>query len=300
MDRLDTWRIFVAVAEQCSFTKAARSLGRSSAAVTRAVAELEKQLSTRLLNRTTRAVPLTDDGTRYLNQCRRVLSEIADLDAAANGRHQEPNGSLSITAPVTFGHMHVLPIVKTFLTDYPAVDAKLLLIDRSVSLVEEGIDVAVRSGALADSSLRAIRAGEVRRSVYASPAYLGRRGTPMNPRQLAEHACIAFTAMTPVADRWTFQGDKRSFTVSVRPRLIVNTGEAAIEAAVGGMGLICALSYQVIHHVAAGRLRRVLAEYEPPPRPIHVLHPAGRHLSSKVRLFIDTAVEELRRKFAKS
>jgi DNA-binding transcriptional LysR family regulator len=134
MDRLDTWRIFVAVAEQCSFTKAARSLGRSSAAVTRAVAELEKQLSTRLLNRTTRAVSLTDDGTRYLNQCRRVLSEIADLDAAANGRHQEPNGSLSITAPVTFGHMHVLPIVKTFLTDYPAVDAKLLLIDRSVSL----------------------------------------------------------------------------------------------------------------------------------------------------------------------
>jgi DNA-binding transcriptional LysR family regulator len=122
----------------------------------------------------------------------------------------------------------------------------------------------------------------------------------MNPRQLAEHACIAFTAMTPVADSWTFQGNKRSFTVSVRPRLIVNTGEGAIEAAVGGMGLICALSYQVIHHVAARRLRRVLAEYEPPPRPIHVLHPAGRHLSSKVRLFIDTAVEELRHKFAKS
>lgn len=300
MDRLDTWSIFVAVAEQCSFTKAARRLGRSPSAVTRAVAELEKRLSTRLLNRTTRAVSLTDDGTRYLNQCRRVLSEIADLDAAANGKHQEPHGSLSITAPVAFGRMHVLPIVKTFLTHYPAVDAKLLLVDRSVSLVEEGVDVAVRSGPLADSSLRAIRAGEVRRGVYASPAYLGRRGTPTDPRRLGEHACIAYTAMTPVAERWTFHREKGSFAVSVKPRLVVNTGEAAIEAAISGIGLTCALSYQVIEHVAAGRLRRILAEYEPPPRPLHVLHPAGRHLSSKVRLFIDTAVEELRGKFAKS
>src|SRR5262249_40188553 len=148
MDRLDIWGIFVVVAEQRSFTRAARRLGRSPAAVTRAIAELERQLSTRLLNRTTRSVSLTDDGTRYLDRCRRVLADFAELDAAANTGHQEPRGSLSITAPVIFGRMHVLPIIKEFLTDYPEIDAKLLLVDRNVPLVEEGIDVAIRIGQL--------------------------------------------------------------------------------------------------------------------------------------------------------
>jgi DNA-binding transcriptional LysR family regulator len=299
MDRLDIWTIFIAVAEQRSFTKTARQLGRSPAAVTRAVAELEKRLSTRLLNRTTRSVSLTDDGARYLDRCRRVLAEFAELDAGASGSHQEPRGSLSITAPAIFGRLHVLPILEKFFADYPGVDAKLLLVDRNVSLVEEGIDVGVRIGQLRDSSLRAIRAGEVRRGVYASPAYLARRGTPKHPRQLADHSCIAFSAIVPVADRWTFHRNNGSFTVSVRPRLVVNTGEAAIDAAVSGIGLTSALSYQVMQHVAAGTLRRVLTEYELPPFPIHVLHPAGGHLSSKVRCFIDTAVDALRRKFAK-
>jgi DNA-binding transcriptional LysR family regulator len=297
VDRLDTWTIFTAVAEQSSFTKAARRLGRSPAAVTRAVAELEKRLSTRLLNRTTRSVSLTDDGARYLDQCRRVLADVAELDAAATGTQQEPRGSLTVTAPVIFGRMHVLPIVEKFLMEYPAVDAKLLLLDRSVSLVEEGIDVSVRIGHLPDSSLRAIRAGEVRRGVYASPAYLRRRGVPKDPRQLADHACVAFTAITPTPDRWTFYREKGSFAVAVKPRLVVNTGEAAIDAAANGIGLTCVLSYQVTQHIAAGTLRRVLAEYEPPPLPVHVMHPAGGHLSPKVRLFIDAAVDGLRRKF---
>jgi DNA-binding transcriptional LysR family regulator len=298
VDRLDTWAIFAAVAEQSSFTKAARQLGRSPAAVTRAVAELEKRLATRLLNRTTRSVSLTDDGVRYLDQCRRVLAEVAELDAAANGERQEPRGLLTITAPVIFGRMHVLPIVEKFLADYPEVDARLLLLDRSVSLVEEGIDVSVRIGQLPDSSLRAIRAGEVRRGVYASPAYLRRRGVPKSPRDLAEHACIAFTAITPVADRWTFYRENGNFTVTVKPRLVVNSGEAAIDAAISGLGITCVLSYQVTQHIAAGTLRCILAHYEPPLLPIHVLHPSGGHVSSKVRLFIDAAVAELRGTFA--
>ena len=298
MDRLDIWGIFVVVAEQRSFTRAARQLGRSPAAVTRAVAELEKRLSTRLLNRTTRSVSLTGDGTRYLDRCRRVLAEFAELDAASTGR-QEPHGSLSITAPVVFGRMHVLPIVEEFLTDHQGIDAKLLLVDRSVSLVEEGIDVAVRIGPLRDSSLKAIRAGEMRRGVYASPSYLARQGTPKHPHELTAHSCIAFSAIAPVTDRWTFHREKGSFAASVKPRLVINTGEAAIDAAVSGIGLTCALSYQVAQHIAAGTLCCVLKEYEPPPLPIHVLHPAGAHLPSKVRLFIDAAVAELRWKFAK-
>ena len=298
MDRLDTWTIFTAVAEQSSFTKAARQLGRSPAAVTRAIAELEERLATRLLNRTTRSVALTDDGARYLHQCRRVLTEIAELEASTAGTHPEPRGSLAITAPVIFGRLHVLPIVEKFLADYPAVDAKMLLVDRSVSLVEEGLDVGVRIGQLPDSSLRAIRAGEVRRGVYASPAYLRRRGVPKDPRKLADHACVAFTAISPIAERWSFHRDNGSFAVAVTPRLVVNSGEAAIDAAVSGVGLTCALSYQVTQHVAAGTLRRVLADYEPPPLPIHVMHPAGGHLPSKVRLFVDCAVSALRRKFA--
>jgi DNA-binding transcriptional LysR family regulator len=299
VDRLETWTIFAAVAEQRSFTNAARQLARSPAAVTRAIAELEKRLATRLLNRTTRSVSLTDDGARYLEHCRRVLAEIAELDAVANGKRQEPRGSLTITAPVIFGRLHVLPIVEKFLIDHPAVDAKLLLLDRSVSLVEEGIDVSVRIGQLPDSSLRAIKAGEVRRGVYASPAYLRRSGVPKDPRELGNHACIAFTAVTPVADRWPFHRDKGAFAVTVKPRLVVNTGEAAIDAAVRGIGVTCVLSYQVMEHVAGGALRHLLADYEPAPLPIHVLHPAGGHVSSKVRLFIDAAVDDLRRKFAK-
>jgi DNA-binding transcriptional LysR family regulator len=300
MDRLDTWLIFAAVADHGSFAEAARRLGRSPAAVTRAVAELEERLAIRLLNRTTRSVALTDEGARYLDQCRRLLADVEELEASSAGEHRPPRGALAITAPVIFGRLHVLPTVQAFLADHPAVDARLLLIDRTVSLIEEGLDVGVRLGQLPDSSLRAIRAGEVRRGVYASPAYFERHGVPRDPHELGDHACIAFNAITPVADRWSFNRQDGSFTVAVKPRLIVNSGEAAIDAAVAGLGLTCVLSYQVTHHLATGALQRVLADFEPPAVPIHVLHPAGRHLPSKVRLFVDRAVNDLRERFAAS
>ena len=299
MDRLEAWTIFAAVGEQGGFAKAARQLGRSPAAVTRAVAALEERLGLRLFNRTTRSVALTDDGLRYLERCRHVLGEVAALEAAASAARQEPQGSFALTAPLIFGRLHVLPILQRFLADFPAVDARLLLIDRTVSLVEEGLDLGIRIGRLPDSSLRAIRAGAVTRGVYASPAYLRRRGTPKHPRDLRDHDCIAFSAATPAADRWSFRDGRGGFAVAVRPRLVVNSGEAAIDAAVGGLGLTCVLSYQVTDALAAGTLRRVLTAFELPSMPIHVVHPAGRHLPAKVRLFIDRAVEELRAKFTR-
>jgi len=299
MDRLDAWTIFAAVGEQGGFAKAARQLGRSPAAVTRAVAALEERLGMRLFNRTTRSVALTDDGLRYLERCRHVLGEVAALEAAASAAGHEPQGSLALTAPVIFGRLHVLPIVQRFLADYSGVAARLLLLDRRVSLVEEGLDLGIRIGRLPDSSLRAIQAGAVTRGVYASPAYLRRRGAPKHPRDLRAHDLIAFSAATPVVDRWSFRGARGSIAVAVRPRLLVNSGEAAIDAAVAGLGLTAVLSYQVTEEVAAGRLRRVLAGFEPHPLPIHLVHPAGRHLPARVRLFIDRAVAELRTKFAR-
>jgi DNA-binding transcriptional LysR family regulator len=297
VDRLEAWTIFVAVAERGSFADAARHLGRSPAAVTRAVAALEHHLSSRLLNRTTRSVALTDAGARYLDGCRRILSEFEELEAAATGERQRPRGLLNVTAPVMFGRLHVFPIVSGFLGKYPDVDVRLLLLDRVVSLVDEGLDVGIRLGHLPDSSLRAIRVGHVRRAVYASPDYLARHGTPQTPQDLGNHGCIACSAVTAIPDRWSFEREQRSFAVAVKPRLIVNTTDAAIDAAVAGQGLTCVLSYQVDDHVAAGRLQRVLVDYEPSSIPIHVLHPAGRYLSPKVRLFIDDATAAIQQKF---
>lgn len=294
MDRIESWITFAAVAEARSFAAAARRLGRSPAAVTRAVAALEQRLGARLLNRTTRTVALTDVGARALEASRRALATFEELEGVAAIEHQEPRGRLGVTAPVAFGRLHVLPVVQAFLRDHPAATVQLVLVDRVVSLVDEGLDVAVRVGELPDSSLRAVRIGEVRRSVYASPRYLRANGTPRTPQGLARHPCIACVAVTPVPDRWTFERDGRSFVVPVPSRLVVNTAEAAIDAAVAGLGPTCVVSYQVVAHVRAGRLERILAPYEPPPVPVQVVIPAGRFVTPLVRAFVDRCVEALR------
>jgi DNA-binding transcriptional LysR family regulator len=297
LDRLDALTIFVAVAEQGSFVGAARRLGRSPAAVTRAVAALEDRLGTRLLNRTTRAVALTDAGARYLDSGRRLLAELEDLDAGAAGERATPRGALAVTAPILFGRLHVLPVALGFLQDHPAVDLRLLLVDRVVSLVDEGIDVGVRLGRLPDSTLRAIPAGSVRRAVYASPDYLARHGTPAAPQDLAGHVSIAFADGVAAAERWSFGRDAAAFAVAVRPRLAVNTAEAAVDAAVAGLGVTRVMTYQAAAMEQAGRLIRILREHESPAVPIQVIHPAGRHLPAKVRLFVDRAVAALRARF---
>ena len=296
-DRLDALAIFVAVAERQSFVEAARQLSRSPASVTRAGGALEERLQTRLFNRTTRSVALTDAGARYLDRCRRLLATYDELEAVNFGERVEPRGWINVTAPAMFGRLHVLPLLRSFLEDYPQVDVRLLLLDRVVSLVDEGLDLGVRIGQLPDSTLRAVRVGQVRRVVCATPQYIARRGVPATPRDLRNHSVVSCTAVTPVPDRWSFHHPSGVTSVTVTPRLVVNTTAAAIDAALEDLGLTCVRSYQAEPHAAAGRLQTVLAEYEPPPAPIQIVHPEGRHLSAKVRLFLDHAAEGLRRKF---
>ena len=296
-DRLDALIIFVAVAERQSFAEAARQLSRSPASVTRAVATLEERLQTRLFNRTTRSVALTDAGVRFLDGCRRLLATYDALEAVNFAERVEPRGWINVTAPVMFGRLHVLPLVRGFLDDYPQIDVRLLLLDRVVSLVDEGLDLGIRIGQLPDSSLQAIRVGQVRRIVCAAPQYLARHGVPAMPRDLGSHSLVACTAVTPIPDRWSFHAPSGVISVPVTPRLVVNTTAAAVDAALDHLGLTCLRSYQAEPHAAAGRLQIVLAEYEPPPAPIQIVHPEGRHLSPKVRLFLDHAAEGLRRKF---
>jgi DNA-binding transcriptional LysR family regulator len=296
-DRLATLAIFVAVAEQQSFAEAARQLSRSPASVTRAVAALEERLQARLFNRTTRSVALTDAGVRYLENCRRFLAAYDDLEAENISERAEPRGWINVTAPTMFGRLHVLPIVQSFLAQYPQVDIRMLLLDRVVSLIDEGLDLGVRIGQLPDSSLRAIRVGQVRRIVCAAPQYIARHGVPATPRDLADHSVVACTAVTPIPDRWLFRNGKGVTSVAVSPRLVVNITAAAVDAALEGLGFTCILSYQAEPHAAAGRLQTVLAEFEPPPAPIHIVHPEGRHLPGKLRLFLDHAADGLRRKF---
>jgi DNA-binding transcriptional LysR family regulator len=298
-DRLDALTIFVAVAEQQSFAEAARQLGRSPASVTRALAALEERLQTRLLNRTTRSVALTDAGLRYLESCRRLLATYDELEAVNFGEGVQPRGWINVTAPTMFGRLHVLPLVRTFLDEYPQVDIRLLLLDRVVSLVDEGLDLGVRIGELPDSSLRGIRIGQVRRVVCASPQYFASHGVPATPHDLSGLSAVACTAVTPIPERWSFYGPSGVTSVGVSPRLVVNTTAAAVDAALGGLGVACLQSYQAEPHVAAGRLQTVLARYEPPPSPIHIVHPEGRHLPAKVRLFLDHAAGALRAKFGR-
>jgi len=292
MDRIDEWRVFVTVAGLRSFTRAARALGRSPQAITRAIAALEHRLGTRLLHRTTRSVSLTDDGERHLERGRRALAEFELLESTP--RAGAPlTGRLSVTAPILFGQMHVLPVVIELLGRYPDLDVRLLLLDRVVSLAEEGIDVGIRLGALADSALRARLVGHVRWLLCASPAYLERAGVPRTPEALSRHACIAFAATTPIADRWSFRGSsRRERVVPVRARLAVNTGQAAIDAALAGLGIVRVLSYQVVRLVAEKKLRVVLPTFEPEPSPIHVVHLPGVQTRA-ASAFVELAADRL-------
>jgi DNA-binding transcriptional LysR family regulator len=257
------------------------------------VAALEQRLRVRLLNRTTRSVSLTGEGERYLERGRRLLAELDELESAPDTTAPLA-GRLSITAPVLFGQMHVAPLVCAFLEQHPTLDARLLLLDRVVSLADEGIDLSIRIGPLRDSSLRARLVGRVRWVVCASPAYLSRAGVPRTPEALVRHACITFEAGSPFADQWAFpKGRERERAVALRSRLVVNTAQAGIDAAIAGLGIVRVISYQVDRLVAAKRLRLVLEAFAPPPVPVHILQLPGvpNRLASA---FIDFAAERLR------
>ena len=294
MDRIDSVAVFAEVAERGSFAAAARHLSRSPAAVTRAIAELETRRGVRLLNRTTRAVSVTQAGQRFLSGARRVLADLAEIEQAAAGQGLAPRGELRVTAPIVFGQRHVLPLVTEFLAQYPEVGVRLSLLDRPVDLVEEGFDVAIRIGALADSSAIATRVGMLRRVVVAAPSYLDRRGRPAAPGDLAAHDVIAFIGIEG-AERWRFRG---GVDASIKPRLIVNTAEAAIAAARSGFGITRVLSYQAAGALANKTLTRLLREYEGADAPVHVVYPDGRHPPPKLRAFLDALVPRLRQRCA--
>jgi DNA-binding transcriptional LysR family regulator len=286
-------KTFVAVVESGGFTAAARKLDVSLSVVSRIVTELEAHLGVRLLTRTTRVVRPTDTGAAYFENCKRILGEIEEADLAAAGTHAAPRGSLVVTAPVLFGARHVTPIVVEYLQRYPEVDVHCVLVDRNINFIDEGVDVGIRIGELPSSTLQAILVGRVRRVVCAAPAYLQRHGLPRTLDDLQRHTLIQTTGVNTLPE-WRFmeQGEPRPLRIA--PRLATSTNDSAISAAVAGLGLARVLSYQVASELHDGRLRVVLAEYEPPPVPIHVIHREGRHAMRKVRAFLDLAIDRLR------
>ena len=285
MDKLRAMQVFVHIVEAGSLTGAAAVLGMSGPAVVRSLAALERAIGVRLLQRTTRRSSLSDEGREYYERCKRVLAAVDEADTSMSARRSEPHGRLRITAPATYGRMHVAPIVNAFIAKYPAVEVDLLLLDRVVDLIEEGLDAAVRIGELPDSTLVARALGETRRVVCAAPAYLRRAGIPKTPAELQAHRCIVFSGLA-AANEWSF-GAKRQ-RVAVRPVLRTNQVDAALDACIRGLGCGQFLSYQVEAALREGKLKRLLKEYEPPPLPIHIVYPHARP-SSNVRAFIDLA-----------
>jgi DNA-binding transcriptional LysR family regulator len=290
MDRLDAMQAFAAVADLKGFAPAARKLGLSPSGVTRLIAALEERLGARLLQRTTRSVRLTDVGARYLERVRRILSDVEEAEGSAQDERTRPTGKLVVSAPLGFGRLHVSPVMSAFLKRYPEVGGELRLSDRMVNLVEDGVDLAVRIGHLVDSSLIARHVGEMRRIVVASPAYLKKAGEPKTPQAISSHQTIQFGAPVGQAD-WRFISGGGEIRVAHTPRFATNSADAAIQYAEQGGGLVRALAYQAAASIKSGRLKIVLAKFEPPPLPVHIVYPTSRLLSAKVRTFIDLVTE---------
>jgi DNA-binding transcriptional LysR family regulator len=287
MDRLDAMQAFVAVADLQGFAPAARKLGLSPSGVTRLIAALEARLGARLLQRTTRSVTLTDVGTRYLERVRRILGDVEEAESSAEGERTRPSGRLVVSAPIGFGRLHVSPVMSKYLARHAEVSAELRLSDRMINLVEDGVDLAVRIGHLPDSTLVARHVGEMRRMVVASNAYLKRRGEPKTPQAIASHDTIQFG----VAPDWRFVEEGREIRVASTPRLATNSFDAAIQYAEQGGGLTRVMAYQAAEALKRGRLKIVLAKFEQPALPIHIVYPTSRLLSAKVRAFVDLVTE---------
>ncbi|MBU8537843.1 LysR family transcriptional regulator [Falsiroseomonas tokyonensis] len=294
MDRLDAMRGFLAVADRASFAEAARQLRWSPATTTRAVAMLEAEFGVALFNRTTRAVRLTERGALLADKCRELLAEIESVRSLVRGEDAAPRGTLSVTAPVLFGRLHVLPVAEALGAAHPGLVIRLTFVDRVTHLVEEGFDVAVRIGDLAESALVAVKVAEVHRVVVASPAYLARAGRPNAPAELRQHRIISFDGVGSTDD-WRF-GPQGQTVVRITPQLSINAADAVIDAVERGQGVARLLSYQVREAVAAGRLCRILAESEPEPVPVSLVYQASRRASPNIQAFVG----EARRYFART
>ncbi len=286
MDKLAAMRTFVTIVDHGSLTAAAESLGKAGPTVVRSLATLEEELGVRLLRRTTRRMSLTEEGRSYLERCRQILSDVDEAERALSSRQATPRGELRVTAPVLFGQLRVAPIVMHFLREYAEVKVELLLLDRVVNMVEEGIDVGIRIAALEDSSMIAARVGEVRRVVCASPSLLRRSGTPKHPRELADAPCVHFQGLS-MAPVWNFVAERKTLSVSINGPFASNQAAVAVEACAEGLGFGRFLSYQVESLVKAKKLRVVLEEFEPPPIPIHVVFAHARLMTPRIRAFVD-------------
>lgn len=293
MDRLRALKIFIKVAETGGFASAARALSTSPPSVTRVVSELERHLGTALFVRTTRSVGLTEAGVRFLNDAGRIISALKEAEDAAIGAHITPRGNLRITAPVLFGGMFITPLLAEFLQQNEHVTAEAVFLDRIVNMIDEGHDIAIRIGELADSSLLAARVGTVRLMVFASPEYLAREGTPAHPDDLSKHNLIA--PIPPGSGHsWIFEKDGKPYRIEPTARLKINTNDAIRDQVARGWGISRLRSYQIAPLLADGTLVPILEDFEPPPQPIHVIHQEGRLASAKVRSFIDFIVDRLR------
>ena len=293
MDRLEAMSIVLAIAEAGSLSAAARRQKAPLATVSRKVSELEAHLQTKLFNRSSRALVPTEAGRSYIAAAKRILADVTEAERAASGEYTTPRGDLSISAPVSLGRLHLLPLLAEFLATFPDVDVQLSFQDRAVNLLEEHVDVALRIGALADSSLIAVRVGEIRRVVCASPAYLKARGTPKSPDDLAKHNCITYQSLQSL-NAWTFKRHQAEYVVPVRSRLIVNNLESACDAARAGLGITVVYSYQVAELVKAGELTLLLQDFLPPPQPVSFVYSPNRYMPGKLRAFLDFAVPRLK------
>ena len=297
MDRLEAMSIVLAVAEDGSLSAAARLRRTPLATVSRKVSELEAHLQTKLFSRSSRALVPTDAGRSYIAAAKRILADLAEAERVASGEYTTPRGELSVSAPVTLGRLYLQPVVTEFLAAFPEVDVELGLQDRTVNLLEEHVDVALRLGPLADSGLIAVRVGEIRRVVCASPAYLKSRGKPKSPDDLSTHDCISYPPLqTPTL--WRFARDRIEYAVPVRSRLIVSNLESACDAARTDIGITVAFSYHVAESIKRGELTPLLQDFQPPPLPVSFVYSPDRFMPVKLRAFLDFALPRLRARLA--
>ncbi|MBY3239505.1 LysR family transcriptional regulator [Rhizobium laguerreae] len=297
MDRFDAMSVLLAVVDAGSLSAGARQLRAPLATVSRKVADLEKHLGVPLVLRTRRGLSLTEEGRTFVAASRRILEELDAAERQASGDHGALRGGLHVTAPVAFGERHLLPISLQFLKEQPNINLRLTLVDRQINLADEQVDVALRIGHLTDSALITTRVGSVRRVICASPEYLARRGVPRQPEDLARHDGISFQGFA-TAPEWRYRRDGPAFGIEPHPKLAVNTTEAAIQAAMAGIGIIRVLSYQISDQLRSGALQELLTEFAPEPLPVNVMHGPADPLSLKVRCFLDWILPRLRARVA--
>lgn len=292
MDRFQEMKVLLAVTEAESFAGGAKLLGMSPPSATRAIAALESRLGTVLLARNTRSLRLTEAGRRYVEDCKRILLELEEAEELAAGSALRPRGNLTVTAPVMFGELYVIPLITSYLAAHPQVSVNALLVDRLVHMADEGVDVGLRIGQLPEGNFNALKVGEIRPVVCAAPAFLDRVGRPTRPDDLLGVQVVMSSAST-LLSHWYFNGPDGSQSVTPQPRLVVSSNQAAINAARMGWGFTCVLSYQVAEAVAKGELEIVLSEFATAPIPVHLVYLSGKQVSAKVRTFVDHCYERL-------